>query len=258
MAIAIKTPGEIAAMRSSGRLVFAALREVAAACTPGVTSRELDRTAREAIKRAGCEPLLLGYQSAGGVPFPGAACICINEEVVHAVPSDRIVRAGDAVTLDVALRDPLGWCADMAITVAAGAVPNSKADRLGALVRAVLDTAVQRAGPGVRWRELAEEAGRVAAAGGCGLVSGYCGHGIGRAMHENPRVCFGGNEELVLQPGMVITLEPIVVELVDGVTPDLVTQDDGWTVLSSNRAWAAHEERVVAITRRGCEVLTGP
>jgi methionyl aminopeptidase len=260
MAIPIKTPGEIAAMRSSGRLAWMIVQAVAAACRPGVTKRELDEVARKMITEHHLHPLLLGYRSTDGVEFPGAACICVNEEVVHAVPSDRIVREGDAVTVDVAIRDAAGWCADAAVTVVAGV--GRRAQPLADLGRAALGAAIDRAGPGVMWSHVVQAAAGVAQRAGCQLVSGYCGHGIGRLMHELPRLCFGvaaaeapRNHDVRLEPGMVVTLEPIVVE---GPPTELVTLDDGWTVVTSSRAWAAHEERTVAITRRGCEVLTAP
>ncbi len=252
MAIPIKTPGEIAAMRSSGRLAWSIIEEVAKGCRVGVTSRELDALARQCIARAGAEPLLLGYTSADNVPFPGASCICINEEVVHAVPSDRIVREGDVVTIDVAVRDTAGWCADAATSLIVGA--NPRADRLVQLGKHVLNAAIAAASPGVRWSQVATAA-KQAVGDGFTLVPGYCGHGIGRSMHEHPRACFGSvkpADDFRLLPGMVITLEPIVVE----GNPELVTLDDGWTVVTANRAWAVHEERTIAITRTGAQLLT--
>jgi methionyl aminopeptidase len=255
MAIPIKTPGEIAAMRSSGRLAWLVVQALAAACRPGVTSRELDELARKIIAEHGLQSLLLGYKSAEGVEYPGAACVCINEEVVHAVPSDRIVRQGDLVTIDVAIRDASGWCADAATTIAAGG--GERGVRLAALAKSCLDAAIASARPGVRWSDVVAAANARLAGSGCVLLGGYCGHGIGREMHEPPRLCFGAEaapEDFRLQPGMVVTLEPIVRESAAAV----VTLDDGWTVVTENRAWAAHEERTVAITRRGCEVLTPP
>jgi methionyl aminopeptidase len=254
MAIPIKTPGEIAAMRSSGRLAWRVVQALGAACRPGVTTREVDRLARRVIAEHGLLPLLLGYKSADGVEFPGAACVCVNEEVVHSVPSDRIVREGDAVTIDVAIRDANGWCADAATTVIAGA-PSERGRRLDGLAKAALDAAIRAACPGARWSRVVAAAGEPLSGSACVLLGGYCGHGIGGEMHEPPRLCFGavhGADDFRLEPGMVVTLEPIVLEAASGV----VTLDDGWTVLTESRAWAAHEERTVAITRRGCEVLT--
>ncbi len=243
-------------MRSSGRLAWSVVEEVARACCVGVTSRELDEAARVAIARLGVHPLLLGYKSTDGVEVPGAACICINEEVVHAVPSDRIVRDGDVVTMDIAIRGQEDWCADVATTVVVGQSPRGSG--LAAAAKSVLEAAMQRAGPGVLWSVVAGAGAEAAAKSGCSLVPGYCGHGIGRAMHEPPRLCFGakaGTQDVRLEPGMVITIEPIVVE---GDSAAVLTLDDGWTVVTANRSWAAHEERTIAITRRGCEVLTAP
>ena len=245
-------------MRSSGRLAWLIVRAVAAACRPGVTTRELDELARRLITEHSAEPLLLGYKSADGVEFPGAACLCVNEEVVHAVPSDRIVRSGDVVTVDIAIRDGAGWCADAATTVAVGGL--GRAGPLVNLAQAAVAGAIKTAAPGVLWSSVAEAAAALVERAGCSLVAGYCGHGIGRVMHEQPRLCFGSartaaRDGVRLEPGMVLTLEPIVVE---GPPTEMVTLDDGWTVVASNRSWAAHEERTIAITRRGCDILTGP
>src|SRR5262245_59638614 len=240
MSIPIKTPGEIAAMRSSGRLAWRVVQRVAGECRPGVTSRELDESARKAIIELGLDPLLLGYKSADGVEFPGAACICINEEVVHAVPSDRIVREGDLVTIDVAVRDSGGWCADAATTVIAGSA-SERARKTDRRAKAALDAAIRPALPGAWWSKVVAAAGEELMGSASVLLSGYCGHGIGREMHEPPRLCFGavhGPDDFRLEPGMVLTLEPIVLESATGV----VTLDDGWTVLTENRALAAHEE----------------
>jgi methionyl aminopeptidase len=272
MPIPIKTPGEIAAMRSSGRLAWIVVNEVAAACRPGVTTRELDQLARALIAREGLSPLLLNYRAADSPPFPGAACVCVNEEIVHAVPSDRIVRTGDAVTIDIAVMGSDGWCADAATTVVAGGGEGGggsgggggRGETIAARAKAALSAALAVAGPGVWWSRLAGAAADALAGTPCVLLGGYCGHGIGRAMHEAPRLCFGpaalakgvgagGREDVRLLPGMVVTLEPIVLEM----DSKPLTLDDGWTVIAAEKCWAAHEERTVAITRHGCEVLTG-
>lgn len=232
------------------------MQAVVASIRPGQTSREVDATARRALGDAGLEPVLDGYRSGNSPAFPGAACVCINEEVVHSVPSDRIIRDGDLVTLDVAGRVS-GWCADAAVTVVVGQSDPQRAG-LCAAAREVLDSALASIAPGVRWGEVAARAAQTSQRLGYRLISGYDGHGIGRDLHEPPRAALAlaadaHSADFVLRPGMVLTVEPV---LTSG-SGRVVTLDDGWTVLTTDRAPACHEERTVAVVRTGCRVLTG-
>jgi methionyl aminopeptidase len=240
------------------------------ACEPGATTREVADRAEQLILARKATPILRGYAHAdapvgaqGTRDFPAAACTCVNEEVVHAVPSMRILRPGDVATIDVAL-EYAGWCVDSAWSVVVGGLAHPNSARALALVRAsqaVLAHSLALARPGVRWSTIAESGARVARDMGCTLVQGYCGHGIGRSLHESPRLAFTSTdwarpgEDFVLRPGMVLCVEPILVE---GVAPaSLTLLDDGWTVLTDDARWTAHEERCVAITRTGVRVIAG-
>lgn len=268
MAIPIKSPDEIDAMRAAGRVLWRILGEVLNLCRLGTSSRDLNAAAHNAIRAAGAEPILLGYTQHGLPPFPGASCICINEEALHAPPSPRILRAGDIVTVDIALRIG-GWCADAARSsivpgdpgaAPPGATPESIGRLLGATRRAI-DAAIAAMAPGARWSAVAQAVGAIASSDGFSLIPAYSGHGIGRVLHEPPRAWSARHpdpdrpeRDFILRPGMVVTVEPI---LTSG-RPETIVLDDGWTVLTADRAPVCHEERTIAITRGGPVVLTAP
>jgi methionyl aminopeptidase len=255
MAIAIKSPEQIAARRAVGRAAWGAVQGLVQGCRIGMTTRELEALARERIVAAGLRPVMLGYRAGQAPAFTGAASICINEEVVHAGPSDRIIREGDVVSIDLAACDEDGWHADAATSLVVGQA-SERAARVVGLARQALDLCVRMAGPGVKWSTVARGAEQLVRGGGCHLAAGYTGHGIGQELHEPPRLCFGDvaeREDVCLRPGMVLTVEPLVVE---GSGAELVTLDDGWTVVAAGRELSAHEEVTLAITRCGAEVLT--
>lgn len=254
--ILLKTSAEIEAMRAAGRVVAEVLRECEAACRPGVTTRELDDLAFETFTHYGAIGLFKGYPDylpEGG--YPRHTCISINEEIVHGIPGDRIVREGDLVTMDCGVRLE-GWCADSARTFLIGRVP-PEGRRLVETTRALLEAAIERIRPGRRWSEVARVMQDMAEKGDYGIVREYVGHGIGRSMHEAPKVPnFVSrqflHEDFSLQPGMVLAIEPM---LTLGCGQTMVLRD-GWTVVTRDRTPAAHEEHTVAVTRSGADVLT--
>ncbi len=255
-------------MRAAGQTLWAILDQVLSRCVAGESSQRLGAVARAAIIENGAEPIMEGYAPHGASPFPGAACICINEEAIHAPPSPRILRPGDMVTIDIAIRHG-GWCADAARSVIvpgepAAAPPGSSPTAVARLLntaRRAADEAALAMLPGVRWSTVAAVAQGIAAAEGLTLIPGYNGHGIGRALHEPPRAWSAQHDlpiaqapDFVLRPGMVLTIEPI---LTLG-RPDTILLDDGWTLLTADRSPVCHEERTVAVTRRGPLILTAP
>lgn len=268
MAIPIKSPREIEAIRRAGRLLWSVLGGAVRDARVGVTTGELDARIAAAMGEAGAEPVLLGLRRQDGPPFPACSSISVNEEVVHAVPGVRILRTGDVVTIDAALRRG-GWCADAARTLVVGEETNEGVAGLVHAARACLDAAIAAMTPGAAWSAAAGAAASAARAAGVRLVRTYAGHGIGRTLHEPPEAGFldagsgrgwARGQDFILRPGMVLTVEPIVTEGAgDGSDdPGLIGTDDGWTVLARDRSRACHEERTVAVTRGGPVVLTGP
>ena len=269
MAIEIKSPQEVQAIAAAGRVLDTIIEDVILReVKPGVTTADIEARVHEMILARGGEPVLRGYSQAGvgsgGVPFPGSACVCVNEEVVHAVPSTRIVRAGDLLTVDVAMRYR-GWCIDTAWSVAvrdvASNTPCARAESLQTTAADVLRTARQMMKPGTRWSTITAACQQLVASRGMHFVHGYCGHGIGHNLHESPRVSFTSKdwsksgEDFTLWPGMVLCVEPIVCEGTNQAA--LTTLDDGWTVITNDRRWTAHEEECVVITLEGPRVLAG-
>lgn len=255
-------------MRAAGLVVRRALDAARAACVPGATTAAIDRAALDVIAAAGADALFLGYPSAdGGMPFPAATCISVNDEIVHGIPGQRRVTDGDLVSIDCGVRLN-GWCGDAAVTVPVGQVG---ADRLALVAAAeeMLAIAIRMARPGIRWSEIAEEMQAVVLERGFGALVEYVGHGIGRSLHEAPQVpntlsaAFLERGDFTLRPGMVLAVEPMITLRgagadADGFPIGIETRRlaDGWTVAAADRSPAAHVEHTLAVTRRGCVVLT--
>ncbi|MCD9198805.1 type I methionyl aminopeptidase [Aeromicrobium wangtongii] len=246
--IQIKTPEQIATMRSAGLVVGRTLELLTAEVRAGMTTSDLDTIARDAIASAGATSNFLGYHG-----FPGVICTSVNDEVVHGIPGDRVLRDGDIVSIDCgAVVD--GWHGDAAVTVAIGEVP----DEVTALLRATEDA---------MWRGIAAATigGRVGdishavetaivSAGDYGIVEGYTGHGIGTEMHQAPDVPNYGKPRRgpKLVKGLALAVEPMVTL----GTHQTRTLADDWTVVTTDGSWAAHFENTFTLTDTGAWVLT--
>ncbi|MBL1218651.1 MAG: type I methionyl aminopeptidase [Planctomycetes bacterium] len=258
--IRIKTPQQIEKMRCAGAVVWAVLDACEQACQPGVSTGELDRLAYDTFTQLGGEGLFKGYPDyEPGRGYPGHTCISINEEIVHGIPrDDRIIIDGDLVSIDCGVRVD-GWCGDSARSILVGTVPTRTRDLVNA-TRNLLDLAIRHVRPGVKWGAIARLLEQEARRDRYGIVKEYVGHGIGRLMHEPPKVPnFVSNElmkaDFELVPGMVLAIEPMLT-LGTGETRAL---DDGWTVVTADGTPAAHIEHTVAVTFSGADVLTaGP
>ncbi|MEU3016869.1 MULTISPECIES: type I methionyl aminopeptidase [unclassified Nocardiopsis] len=254
--VEIKTPEEIALMREAGRVVARALAAGRAAAAPGRTTADLDRAAAEVITEAGAEPLFLGYQPAWApTPFPGVACVSVNDEIVHGVPGDRVLRDGDLVSLDCGAR-LRGWSADAAVSFVVGEADPADLALITA-TEAALARGIAAARPGDRVGDIGHAIATEARAAGYGLTADHGGHGIGRTMHEAPDIANDGRpgRGYRLTPGLVVAIEPM---LVRGGSDGYAHGDDGWTVLSDDGTRAAHCEHTVAVTEDGPVVLTLP
>jgi methionyl aminopeptidase len=295
--IALRSPEEIEALRAAGAVVAEALVAARTACTPGATTAAVNAAAMNVIRSCGATPLFLGYPSAEGAPaFPACTCISVNEEIVHGIPGGRVIREGDLVSIDCGVKLN-GWCSDSAITVPVGNV-SAESHELLAVADAMLATAIRMASPGIAWSEIAEAMQDLALDAGHGLVVEYVGHGIGRSLHESPQVpnCLTRalieREDFTLRPGMVLAIEPMITlrgndQVSGSASPNkprvdsaeagvdgngfprvsaplfpvgVKTRrlDDGWTVVAADGSPAVHVEHTVAITRRGCDVLSAP
>jgi len=243
-------------MRAAGKVVAACLDACVTACTPGITTRELDQITADTLRTHNSEALFLWYPTyAKGEGFPASTCISVNDEIVHGIPGDRVLQHGDIVTIDCGVR-LCGWCADAARSVVVGDA-SDKTHQLVADAKTLLDLAIKRAQPGTQWSSIAGEMHKWALDRGYGVIREYVGHGIGRKLHELPKVPNyieqgGMRDDFVLEPGMVLAIEPMLT-LGSARTR---TRKDGWTVVSADGAVSAHQEHTVAIRSDGPEILS--
>ena len=259
MAIKLKTPEEIEKMRRAGRVVHDVLEALGAGAAPGVTTQELNDEAERLTGLAGAECLFKGVPGRYGAgPFPGAACISINEQVVHGIPSDRAIRNGDIVSIDFGVKLD-GWCGDAANTFLVGDV-DDEVRRLVAVTQNSVAIVLEMARPGVKWSQIARAMQEYIESEGFAVVREFVGHGIGRDMHEEPKVPNFVSPELeardiLLAEGMVLAVEPMV----NAGTAGVELAADRWTVLTRDRRPSAHYEHSIAIRADGADVLTaGP
>ena len=235
-------------MRAAGRIVARALDAVFSALEPGITTAELDDIARSAIAAEGAKPAFLGLYG-----FPAVACISLNAEIVHGIPSERVVSDGDLVSVDCgAIVD--GYYSDHARTAVAGKSEDDERQRLVEVCRESLHRGIAECWPGNRIGDISNAIERYVREAGFELVREYVGHGVGRQLHEAPPVPNLGPPATgpQLMNGMTIAIEPMI------MTGSWETKvlDDGWTVATTDGSLSAHFEHTVAITVDGPEILT--
>ena len=252
--IPLKTGSEIEILRENARIVRAILQELIRAARPGVTTKALDRLAERLIREAGATPAFKGYKG-----YPATICTSINEEVVHGIPSEgRVLRDGDVLSLDIGI-ERKGLYADAADTVVVG-TPRDGALELIGVAREALRRAIEQARVGRTVGDVAHAIGAYALARGYNYAKRFVGHGIGRAMHEEPQVPNFGTPGRGprLRPGLVLAIEPMVWKALPHERPDDEERvlDDGWTVVTPYGQPAAHVEEMVLVTVDGPEVLT--
>lgn len=249
--VTIKRPAEIERMGAAGAILAEILEVLRAEVRPGVTTGELDAIARRMIADAGASSSFLGYGS--NPPFPGVICASINDEVVHGIPSSRRRLAdGDVVSIDIGCIVD-GWHADCARTWAVGTVPREVAELIDATRRG-MEAGIAAAIPGNRLGDVGHAIESVARERGYGIVRPFVGHGIGRAMHEEPQVPNYGRPGtgMLIEAGMCFAIEPMFNLGGD----DVFVDNDGWTVRTADGALSAHFENTIAVTADGPELLT--
>jgi methionyl aminopeptidase len=237
----------IEGVRAAARIVARALRELSRAARPGVTTAELDELAARIIRDAGARPAFKGFQG-----FPASICASVNDEVVHGIPGPRALAEGDLVGIDVGV-ELNGWYADAARTVGVGTV-STEASRLMRVAEEALEKGIRQARAGNRVGEISHAVQSHVERHGYSVVRDLVGHGIGRAMHEEPSVPnhgpAGRGAKLVV--GQVLAIEPMVNAGGYAVT----TRPDGWTVVTKDGSWSAHFEHTVAVGPDGPEILS--
>lgn len=256
MAIIIKTPDEIEKLREGGRRLDAILLEVAKHVRPGISTLELDAVAQaEIAKYPGDSAAFLGYKPAGHrVAFPAALCVSVNAEVVHGIPKANVIlKEGDVVSIDLGLKHE-GLFTDHAMTVPVGVVSKDK-EKLIRVTREAMYEGIAAIVPGARVGDIGHAVESYANKQGVyGTVRDLSGHGVGRAIHEDPFIPNYGKKGTgdKLVPGMVIAIEPM---LTLG-TEELIEGRDGYTLKTEDGSCAAHFEHTVLVTETGYEILT--
>jgi methionyl aminopeptidase len=247
--IIYKSPEEIEKMRRSGRITAGTIDRVLQAVKPGVTTARLDAVAEEYIRAAGATPSFKGYRG-----FPASICTSINQEIVHGIPSaSRVVRDGDLLKLDFgAIWE--GFHSDSAVTVIVGDPPSSEAEKLVRVTEDALEAGIRQIRPGARLSDVSNAIQQVGEGAGFSVVREYVGHGIGRALHEDPQIPNYGppGRGPEMRPGLVVAVEPMVNV---GGWETAVLADD-WTVVTLDGSLSAHFEHTIAVTEGGREVLT--
>jgi methionyl aminopeptidase len=248
--VVLKTQQDIEKMRAAGRIVGQTLELLTRMVQPGMSTLELDLAAEMHIRRLGAIPTFKGYSG-----FPGSVCISVNEEVVHGIPSSqRLIAEGDVVSIDCGATLE-GWVGDSAVTVVAGTVSKDIQELLRTTRRALF-AGIEKARPGNRLGDISHAVEVVARSRGYGIVRDYCGHGLGRNLHEEPQVPnFGrpGQGPMLLE-GWTLAIEPML----NLGTHKVEVLPDGWTVVTADRRPSAHFEHSIAITRDGPVILTLP
>jgi methionyl aminopeptidase len=256
--IELKTPTELDAVAAAGRIVADVLGGVREHVAPGVTTRELDDIAADLIAGTGARPSFVDYHpSWAPTPYPAVLCTSVNDAVVHGIPGRRRLRAGDLLSIDLAVHLD-GWCADAAFSTVVGRAASEADPDDVALIETTeraLAAGIAAAVPGARMGDIAHAIGTVARAAGYGLLADHGGHGVGRSMHESPSVPNEGRpgRGLTLRPGLVIALEPM---LIAGGRDGYIHDRDGWTIRTADGSRAAHAEHTIAIGEDGTRVVT--
>ncbi|HXG94091.1 MAG TPA: type I methionyl aminopeptidase [Blastocatellia bacterium] len=242
-----KSKSEIEKMRQAGQIVARVLKHLSEMVQPGITTRDLDHEAERMIREAGAYPTFKGYHG-----YPASICASINDEVVHGIPSKRKLREGDIIGIDCGATYQ-GYVGDSAITVAVGRV-SDEVKRLMEATRESLFRAIEKCYVGNRLGDVCNAVQSYVEPLGYSVVQNYCGHGIGRAMHEEPQVPNYGKPGTgpILREGWVLAIEPMV----NLGRHDVKVLSDGWTVITMDGKPSAHFEHTVAITSDGPQILT--
>ena len=247
MGIIIKSEREIAIMRQAGRMVATVLKILCRQVRVGMSTKELDAIAAREVERLGAKPSFKGYRG-----FPANLCVSVNDEVVHGIPGERVLKNGDIVSLDLGVLF-MGFQGDGAVTIGVGEI-SPQARELIKTTEGVLRAGIAAARGGARLGDISSTMQNYAESRGYSVVRDYSGHGIGREMHEEPQIPNFGLPGMgpVLEKGMTFALEPMV----NAGDWRIRLGDDRWTVLTADGSLSAHFEHTIAITDGEAEVLT--
>ena len=245
--ITIKSQSELSLMRQAGSIVRDALLLVEENIRPGITTRKIDSIVYEYITKCGAKPSFLGYEG-----YPASACVSVNDEVVHGIPSDRVIVEGDIVSVDVGAQVG-GYHGDAARTFGVGAI-SGQLSNLIQVCRESFFEGVKYCVEGMRLGDISSAIQTCVESNGYSIVRELTGHGIGKQLHEDPYIPNYGikGKGVRLQNGMALAIEPMI----NMGARDVWCLEDGWTVTTRDGLPSAHYENTVVITQNGPEILT--
>lgn len=254
MSIQLKTPDDITKMRLACRLAAEVLDYITPFVKPGITTNQLDKLCHDyMVNVQACIPAPLNYAPGGGNPYPKSICTSINHQVCHGIPSDKPLKNGDIVNLDITtIKD--GWHGDTSRMFLVGNKCTIQAKRLSQIAFEAMWHGIRTVKPGAHLGDIGATIQKFTESNGYSVVREYCGHGIGQKFHEEPQVTHYGKkgQGIKLEPGMVFTIEPMINAGKAAVT-ELA---DGWTVVTKDRSLSAQWEHTIVVTDSGYEVLT--
>lgn len=252
--IAIKTPEEIKILREGGKILASVLLMVAERAKPGMATSELDEYAEFLIKKAGGEPSFKNYKTRNDkYPFPASLCLSVNDEVVHGIPSsERILKEGNIVGLDLGLKWQ-GLYSDATITIGIGEI-KAEAEKLLDVTKTALEEGIKAVKENGAIGDIGFAIQSYVEKNGFNVVKKLVGHGVGYDVHEEPDIPNWGKKGTgpILKSGMILALEPMVVM----GSSDVILDKNGWAWKTKDGSLAAHFEHTLAVTQKGCEVLT--
>ncbi|HUT96334.1 MAG TPA: type I methionyl aminopeptidase [Candidatus Paceibacterota bacterium] len=246
--INLYTKEEIKIMRQGGRILAKIIKEIAKHAKPGITTKELDKVAQDLIFSYGAKPAFKGFNN-----YPAVLCASINEEIVHAVPSNRKLKQGDLLTLDLGIKYK-NYCTDMAITLSIGKT-DQKFKKLIAVTKKSLEIAIKQCKSGKHLGDIGWVIQNYVEKKGFNVIRDLVGHGIGKNVHEDPQILNYSPSTglgIKLEPGMVLAIEPMII-IGDW---EIEKTEDGFGFRSKDRSISAHFEHTIAITKKGAKILT--
>lgn len=245
--IIIKTPQEIKIMREGGRILAGILKKIVSEIRPGITTKELNRLAEELIKDKKALPAFKNYNG-----FPAALCTSINDQVVHGIPGDTVLKKGDIISVDLGIKYK-GYFTDMTTTVSVGRV-DKKTSKFLDVGKKALEIAIKAVKPGHRLGDVAHAVQSFVEKNGYSVVRDLVGHGVGKELHEEPKIPNFGvpGTGLKLEEGMTLAFEPMI----NMGDYHVRFFPDGWTVRTADGSLSAHFEHTVAVTSKGAVVIT--
>ena len=251
--ITLKSDREIKKIKEVGHIVYLALMAAKEACVEGATTKEVDKVAEDLIVAHGCNPSCKGYAEGDEIPFPACCCISVNDEIIHGIPSDRVLKNGDVVKVDI-VADKEGYFADAARTFIVGDVNDPEAKRLIEVTKQSFFEGLQFAKIGNRISDISHAIQEHVEKNGYSVLREFQGHGVGIAMHEEPGIPnFGkAGKGPRLEEGMVLAIEPMVCQ----GERYIMESDDGWSIITEDGSLGCHYENTIAITKNGPIILT--